>query len=157
MNSLLFLSHFNSSSTLLNLPSLPPPSYQSVPSSSPPSVSDLLFLPRSSRCMWLMRVHCFDSAGVNRGMLTVIVPSSPPPPRSLDVLSLLSLVFCVAYSGLQADPSLQRDPAVLGGTDGDRPAAHLLPAGKHKQRVSGVGCLSVNSKLSSCTFLSNRN
>lgn len=41
-------------------------------------------------------------------------------------------VSCVSRppSWLQADPALQRDPAVVGGADGDRPAAHLLPAGK---------------------------
>lgn len=81
-----------------------------------------------------MRVHCFVPAGVGRGTLTVIFPSF-----THDVLS-----FCVspsvASSGLQADPALQRDPAVLGGADGDRPAAHLLPAGKDKGSARSGAC-----------------
>lgn len=54
---------------MLHLPSPLLPISQFPPLPRPPP------LPRSSPCMRLMRVHCFDSAGIGPSMLTVIFPS----------------------------------------------------------------------------------
>lgn len=136
----------------LNLPSLFSPPISQFHHLHPP----VSWPPRSHvpRSMWLMRVHCFDSARIGRGRLVEIFPF-----LLFFSCGALCLVFSLCLtlslsSGLQADPALQWDPAVLSRSDGDRPTAHFLPAGKDNSSERSGACRSkANKTLFLCFFI----